>query len=79
MIDLFHRIVDAGSARVRRHVVDRELVEAVRFRNIDFDGPAADFAKLGGSTVPALWDGERLSVGADAVIARLDALKDVGR
>ncbi len=79
-LELFHRIVDPGSARVRKLVVDRELTSDVRFRNVEFDEPRAKLVSLSGDgTTPALWDGETLFVGADAVIARLLAHADVGR
>jgi hypothetical protein len=77
--ELFHRLDEESSARVRRWVVDHELVEGVRFRNVVYPGPAADLAAHGGSTTPALWDGTRLFTGAEAVIARLEALLDLGR
>ncbi len=78
--ELFHQIVDAGSARVRKFVGDRELMGEVKFRNVAFDEPMAKLKAVGGDgTVPALWDGEKLFVGADAVIARLLAHQDVGR
>lgn len=78
--ELFHRIADAGSAKVRRFVSDRELVEVVRFRNVDFDEHLEKLKGRGGEgTVPALWDGTVLHVGADAAIARLAAHLDVGR
>jgi hypothetical protein len=80
MLELFHEIPDPGSARVRRFITERELLEEVKFRNIAFDGPLAKLKSVGGDgTVPALWDGEQLFVGADAVIARLLAHLDVGR
>ena len=78
--ELFHRIADTGSAKVRRFVSERELVEVLRFRNVDFDEHLEELKARGGDgTVPAVWDGERLHVGADAVIARLSAHLDVGR
>jgi hypothetical protein len=77
-LELFHAIADEGSARVRRFVVEHELTESVRFRNVVYDEPKQRLAELGG-TAPALWDGEKLFVGADAVIARLRAFMDVGR
>lgn len=71
MFELFHQIVDAGSARARKRVVEKQL--EVKFRNTAFDGPAARLKELGGDgSVPALWDGEKLHVGVDAVLARLD-------
>ena len=77
-LELFHQIADEGSARVRRFVVEHELTEAVRFRNVVYEAPQQRLAELGG-TVPALWDGDKLFVGADAVISRLKAHLDVGR
>lgn len=77
-LELFHQIADEGSARVRRFVVEHALTEAVRFRNVTYEEPLQRLEELGGR-VPALWDGEKLFVGADAVIARLRAHLDVGR
>ena len=78
--ELFHQIVDPGSARVRKFVTDHELTQVVKFRNVAFDGPMAKLKSIGGDgAVPALWDGENLVVGADAVMARLLAFGDVGR
>jgi hypothetical protein len=77
--ELFHAIGDESSARVRRFVVDREVGEAVRFRNVTYEEVQRDLLARGGSGAPALWDGERLTTGADAIEARLLAWKDVGR
>jgi hypothetical protein len=79
MIELFHSIADDSSARVRRFVVDHQLEEFVRFRNVTYPEVVVDLTTHGGTSAPALWDGQRLFVGADAIIARLDALRDVGR
>ncbi len=78
-LELFHRLEEPRSARVRRWVVDHGLLEQVRFRNLLYPEAAADFAARGGSETPALWDGERLFSGPDLVIARLQAVLDVGR
>ncbi len=78
-LELFHRLEEPRSARVRRWVVDHGLLEAVRFRNVVFPEAAADFAGHGGSETPALWDGQRLFTGAELVIARLQAVLDIGR
>ncbi len=78
-LELFHRLEEPRSARVRRWVVDHGLLEAVRFRNILYPEASADFAARGGSETPALWDGQRLFVGPDLVIARLQAVLDLGR
>lgn len=79
MFELFHAITDPGSARVRRYVTDHELGEVVRFRNVTYPEVQRDLAARGGTDAPALWDGERLVLGADAIIARLQAHADVGR
>lgn len=78
-LELFHRLDEPRSARIRRWVADHDLLEAVRFRNVVYPEAAADFASHGGAETPALWDGERLFTGADLVIARLQAVLDLGR
>jgi hypothetical protein len=77
--ELFHRLGEESSARVRRWVVDHEMEERVRFRNVVYPEPEADLAGHGGEATPALWDGSHLFTGAEAVIARLEALLDIGR
>jgi hypothetical protein len=79
LLELFHRLDEPRSARVRRWVAEHGLLEAVRFRNVVYPEASADFASHGGSDTPALWDGERLFTGADLVIARLQAALDLGR
>jgi hypothetical protein len=79
VLELFHQIADAGSARVRRYVVERELETQVRFRNLTYPEVQADFSARGGTTTPAVWDGERLYQGAEAAIARLTRELDLGR
>jgi hypothetical protein len=78
-LELFHRLDEPGSARVRRWVVDHGLHEAVRFRNVVYPEAASAFAAHGGADTPALWDGQQLFTGADLVIARLEAVLDIGR
>jgi hypothetical protein len=78
-LELFHRLDEPSSARVRRWVAEHALVELVRFRNVVFPEAARDFAGHGGTATPALWDGQRLFTGADLVIARLQAVLDLGR
>jgi glutathione S-transferase len=69
-LELFHVIADPPSAQVRRFVAERGLT--VSFRNVSFDEPMEKLKALGGDgTVPALWDGEKLHVGAEAAISRL--------
>jgi hypothetical protein len=79
MFELFHAISDASSARVRKYVVDHELTEVIRFRNVTYEEVKKDLVARGGTKAPALWDGEKLIEGADAIIARLVAHADVGR
>lgn len=79
MFELFHAIGDASSAKVRKYVVDHELGEAVRFRNVHYEEVQRDLRARGGDGPPALWDGQRLVSGAEAIIARLKAHSDVGR
>lgn len=78
-LELFHRIAHPPSARVRRYVVDFALEDRVRMRNLAFPEPEADFLARGGHTVPALWDGATLHQGAEAVLARLQAIVNLGR
>lgn len=80
-LELFHAISDSGSARVRRWVDEHGMLGAMRYRNVFYAEVLADLVAHGGSeqSVPALWDGEKLFVGPDAVIARLQAHGDVGR
>ena len=72
--ELFHRIAERDSAVARRRATDLDLLGRVEFRNVDFDSHRAALAARGGSETPALWDGDRLHVGVDAVVAALDAL-----
>ena len=79
MFELFHAIADPSSAKVRQYVVDHELTEVIRFRNVTYEEVQKDLTARGGTTPPALWDGEKLIEGAEAIIARLVAYSDVGR
>ena len=74
MIELFHATNDEGSAAARKLVVDRGLVGKIRFRNIFYPEVQADFDARGGKTTPAVWDGEKLIEGRDAVLAFLMAM-----
>ena len=59
---------------MRRYIVDHELLDWARFRNVDFPETAAKFQERGGGEVHALWDGERLVHGPEAVVERRSAL-----
>jgi len=74
MIELFHATNDVGSAEARKLVVDRNLVGKIRFRNVFYPEVQADLDARGGKTTPALWDGERLIEGREAVLAFLTAM-----
>jgi len=74
MIELFHATNDEGSAEARKLVVDRGLVGKIRFRNIFYPEVQADLDARGGKTTPAVWDGEKLIEGRDAVLAFLGAM-----
>ena len=72
---LFHAINDGGaSAEVRGRIAERGLLERFRFRNVYYPAVQADLARFGGTRTPALWDGERLVEGRDAVLAIVDAM-----
>ena len=70
---LYHRVADPGSARVRARIVALGLKPRVDFQNVDTEA-ADEFASRGGRRVPALWDGERLYEGADAVLLAIGAI-----
>ena len=74
---LFNSIAEPASARVRLRVVDLGLKPRIDFQNAETDG-VAELARLGGATTPALWDGRRLTVGEEAVLARLAAMRPDG-
>jgi len=74
MIELFHATNDEHSAEARKLVVDRGLVEQIRFRNVFYPEVRADLDARGGSGTPAIWDGSKLVEGRAAVVAFLRAL-----
>lgn len=76
---LFHELAHPPSAKVRRYIVDQALEDQVQFRNVTFDEARAALSALGGSTVPALWDGATLYEGAELILVRLGQLVDIGR
>jgi hypothetical protein len=71
-VELFHATNDAASAAARRKVVELHL--QIRFRNIFYPEVQADFTARGGTTLPALWDGEKLIQGEAEVVAELGRL-----
>lgn len=74
--ELFHAVDDDGeSAKARSKMLEWKLEERVRIRNVFYPEVLADLKAHGGSRTPALWDGETLHEGADAVIARLFTLR----
>ena len=75
------RSADPDGAAARRLVLERGLKDRVDFRNAHYDEVRAALEgyhrQSGGSgapLLPALWDGERLHEGRDAVLAALAAL-----
>lgn len=68
--ELFHRIADPDSAAVRKRLDELGLLDDLAMRNVAFDSHREAFEARGGKVVPALWDGERLHEGRDAVLAR---------
>ncbi len=71
-LELFHATDDGGdSAAARKYIVDHDLVERIRFRNVTYDEVKTDFSARGGTQTPALWDGETLTSGRAAVLAKL--------
>ncbi|MBX5481128.1 MAG: hypothetical protein IRZ16_04650 [Myxococcaceae bacterium] len=79
--ELFHAIAHPPSARARRYVTDNALEDRIEFRNVGFESHAQALRERGGSgeSLPALWDGRDLYEGAEAVIARLQTLVNLGR
>jgi len=78
-LQLFHELAHPPSAKVRRYIVDQALEDQVQFRNVSFEEARAELQRLGGESVPALWDGQRLYQGAELILIRLSQLVDVGR
>ncbi|WP_342376967.1 hypothetical protein NVS55_37000 [Myxococcus stipitatus] len=78
-LELFHRIADKPSAVARRYVVDHALEDRVEFRNLAYEEAERDWTLHGGHSLPALWDGTHLHQGAEAVVARLQAVVNLGR
>lgn len=75
MIELFHATNDEHSAEARKLVVDRMLVDQIRFRNVFYPEVRADLDARGGQGTPAIWDGVTLIEGREAVLAFLAAME----
>lgn len=73
-LELFHRVADGASARVRSRVVELGLEARIGFRNVHFDSHRARLTELGGADAPAMWDGARLHVGEAACLELLESL-----
>jgi hypothetical protein len=67
---LFHRVAESASARIRQRVVELGVKPRIDFQNAETDGKD-EFARVGGSVTPALWDGHTLTVGEAAVARKL--------
>jgi hypothetical protein len=76
MTELFHEVAGVDSAAARRAVLELRLKAAVSFRNVVYPEVLSDLMAHGGSPsrLPALWDGERLHEGLDAVRSALETL-----
>ncbi len=69
--ELFHRIAESDSAEARRRTSELGILEKVDFRNVDFESHRVALEARGSERTPALWDGVRLHVGREAVLAAL--------
>jgi hypothetical protein len=70
--ELFHRIGDPGSARIRQRVLALGLLEQADFRNIAFDSHRLAYEERGGTELPSIWDGLKLWSGEGACARFLD-------
>jgi glutaredoxin len=70
---LYHILNDDDCAEVRRFIVENELVERVRFRNIDRSEEAtkALHQLSERASVPALWAHQKLYIGKVEILAYL--------
>lgn len=69
--ELFHVIADAPSARVRSALSQSPMLDDVTLRNVAYPEAEAAWKARGGTRVPALWNGQTLVEGDDAVLAQL--------
>ncbi len=79
LLELFVCEGEAASARVREYVEDYALEDRVHTRDVSEPEARAGWLAFGGTHVPALWDGVHLHQGAEAVLARLQAVVNLGR
>lgn len=70
-LELFHRIADPASARVRSRISELKLEDRIRFRNVAFEEAQVALAAAGGKAVPSLLDGTKLFEGEEHVLSRL--------
>jgi hypothetical protein len=73
VMELFHRLGDAASARIRKRIVELGWDDRIAFRNVHFDSHRAALEAHGTLAVPAIWDGTQLHVGEAACLAVLAA------
>ncbi|HKA89223.1 MAG TPA: hypothetical protein VKE22_16265 [Haliangiales bacterium] len=70
-MELFYIIAGAESAAARKAALASG--KDVRFRNLHYPEVRADFEARGGKVAPALWDGEKLHEGLEAILKALGA------
>ncbi len=73
--ELFHRIGDEDSARVRSVIAVSGLTDEVRFRNVAYSEVVADLEARGGAVVPSLWHGGARYEGVEKIIEALEVHK----
>ncbi len=79
LLELFHRAEDPSSDVARSYIEDYALEDRVSFGDLALPEVEARFHRLGGKAAPALWDGTHLHQGTEAVLARLQAVVNLGR
>lgn len=79
MLELFVAPDDRGSEKVRTFVQDHYLEDLVQLRDVSDARTRDAFLSAGGGTLPALWDGKRMTYGAEAAIAQLERFTNIGR
>lgn len=79
VIELFHRIDDGASGRLRKRIVELGLKERFDFRNVHFESHLAELSSHGSPQVPAIWDGTTLHSGEAACFEFVEALRASAR